>query len=87
VKFFESPRSIFTHCGPNNTDIHSFRTGFFSIKPDDFFEFTKIYTKDILYRDSISIEYPIRDFMINKADVVDKLDIIWYPANGEIYNL
>lgn len=85
--FFENPRSMFIYGDPNNKDNHTcFRTGFFSIKPSDFFEFTSIYTKDILYRESISIEYPIKDFMINKTEVIDKLDIIWYPANGEVYH-
>jgi hypothetical protein len=80
--FFENPRSMFIYGDPNNKNNHTcFRTGLFSINPVDFFEFTLIYTKEKLI-----IEYPIRDFMINKTDVIDKLDIIWYPASGEVYH-
>ena len=86
-KFFEGPRAMFIYGDPNNKLNHThFRTGLFSIKPNDFYDFTSIYTKEKLIREYISIEYPIRDFMIDKADVIDKLDIIWYPANGDIYH-
>lgn len=84
--FFENPRSMFIYGDPINKNNHScFRTGLFSIKPADFYEFTSIYTKEKLIREHISIEYPIRDFMINKTNIIDKLDITWYPANGEVY--
>ena len=86
-KYFENPRSMFIYGDPNNKENTTcFRTGLFSIKPIDFYEFTKIYTKEKLISEYISIEYPIRDFMINKTEVIDKLDIIWYPANGEVYH-
>jgi hypothetical protein len=85
--FFSNPRSMFIYGDPNDKNNHTaFRTGLFSIKPSDFFEFTSIFTKDALIQNYLSIEYPIRDFMINKTDVIDKLDIIWYPASGEIYH-
>jgi hypothetical protein len=86
-KFFNNPSSMFIYGNPNNKNDHShFRTGLFSIKTSDFYEFTSIYTKEKLIRETISIEYPIKDFMINKATVIDKLDIIWFPANGDIYH-
>jgi hypothetical protein len=85
-KFFENPRSMFIYGDPAKKLTNHFRTGLFSIKPDDFYNFTAIYTKEKLIRETISIEYPIRDFMINKTEVIDKLDIIWYPASGEVYH-
>ncbi len=85
-KYFENPRSMFIYGDPNNKENHTcFRTGLFSIKPVDFYEFTKIY-KEKLINEHLSIEYPIRDFMIDKTEVIDKLDIVWYPANGEVYH-
>jgi hypothetical protein len=83
--FFDNPREIFRFGDPNDKTNHTlFFTGLFSIKSSSLFEFcNKISIKHMIHN-YISIEYPIRDIFISSVDIIENLDIIWYPANGEI---
>lgn len=83
--FFNNSREIFRFGDPDDKNNHThFFTGLFSIKSNNLLKFcnsNNIHNMLIKY---ISIEYPMRDMFINKVDIMDELDLIWYPANGKI---
>jgi hypothetical protein len=83
--FCKNPRNIFTCRGKENINRH-FNTGLFTIKITELLKFISIYTPEMIARDRLSIEYILYKFYKkNKLeyDVLDKMDLIWYPAGSK----
>lgn len=81
--FFNNPRELFRFGDPDDTSNHtSFFTGLFTLRPSNLFDFcTKNQINNMIHH-SISIENPMRDMFVSSVNMVDKLDLIWYPNNS-----
>ena len=89
--FMLNPRTIFNSGGgyfnKDNNSYKHYNTGLFSIKTDVLLQFINLININGI--NSIirqSIEYVIFDFIKNNnitIDLIDKLDLWWFPANEE----
>ena len=84
--FFNNPREIFRFGDILTNSDTSFFTGLFSLKCSNLIDFFNKNSIDNLIRHHISIESVMRDMFILQVDIIDNLDLIWYPANGEVYH-
>lgn len=83
-RFFENPAVYFRYGDPCDTTNHShFYTGIFSISSTDLSNFCEYMPINYLIMHRISIEYPIRDYMISKANIVDTIGLRWFQARKE----
>jgi len=83
--FFNSPRELFRFGDPHDNTNHShFFTGLFALKPYNLLDFCHKNLIDNMIYNYISIEYIIKDMYSSTVDIIDNLDLIWYPANGQI---
>lgn len=88
--FMINPRSLFTYSKNPNAKRH-FNTGLFICKSMDLINFITVVTPEILFKNSLSIEYILHDFYNNfkiNYSVLDKMNLIWYDtyANKEKIN-
>jgi hypothetical protein len=85
--FFSSPAPYFRYGSRDSSIKNHFYTGIFSITSDDLFKFCLYMPIEKLLRESISIEYPMRDFMIHKAQILTKVELRWFQARKEYIDL
>jgi hypothetical protein len=80
-RFFTCPQTYFRYGNPfDKSDVSNFYTGLFSAKVNDLFHFCSLYPFERLLKYHISIEYPIRDVLIDRATTVERLHLRWFPA-------
>ena len=83
-RFFASPAAYFRYGDPHNRANHShFYTGIFSIRSADLQAFCDVMPIPRLIRERISIEYPMKDFMISKTTVLETVGLRWFQARKE----
>lgn len=83
-RFFASPTTYFRYGDPHNRMNHShFYTGIFSIRSTDLQAFCEYMPIQRLLKDRISIEYPMKDFMIEKTTLLEKVELRWFQARKE----
>jgi mannose-1-phosphate guanylyltransferase len=78
--FLKNPRNLFTL----GSDKKHFNTGLFCIKSDVLLQFIKLIQPHILIKNNYSIENIIYNYIIgNKIsyNLLDKMDLIWFPSN------
>lgn len=83
--FFKEPGTYFRYGDPVDSSNHShFFTGLFSTKSKDILDFCSLYPPERLIREWLSIEYPIKDYFINRGDIhiIDELRVMWFPSKS-----
>lgn len=82
-RFFENPATYFTYGSKTPGDHSHFFTGLFSAQTKDVLQFCTLYPIDKLIQNSISIEYPISEFLRKKVVVLPSVDVLWFCARSE----
>jgi len=82
-RFFNNPQCYFAYGSALKNHVY---TGIFSAKTEDILRFSEIYTKEVLIQGRISIEYPIFDYLRGQIQIVDSVDITWFPAGHKPIN-
>ena len=82
--FFADPHTYFRYGNPyDKTDISHFYTGLFSVKVEDLFYFCSLYSIERLIKEHISIEYIMKDVLINRTTLVERLHLRWFQSRSE----
>jgi hypothetical protein len=84
-RFFDSPAAYFRY--GDFVNKNNFYTGIFSIRSDDLAAFCKHMPIHHLIMNSISIEYPMKEFMISKAIILDMVGLRWFRARTTFIDL
>lgn len=83
-RFFANPHTYFRYGNPHDkTDISNFYTGLFSVKVKDLFYFCSCYSIERLLKESISIEYIMKDAFIDQTILLEKLHLRWFQSRKE----
>lgn len=79
--FFSKPDTYFAYGNPlDKTNTNGFFTGLFSARSKDIIAFFSIYKPHIILFTGLSIENVIRDYFVEKAQIVNNLFLYWFPS-------
>jgi len=83
-RFFADPRTYFRYGNPfDSSDLSHFYTGLFTVKVQDLFRFCSLYPIERLLKQHISIEYAMKDVLIDRTILVPRLQLRWFQSRKD----